>query len=66
MSAPFLDDRPALDPDPLRAAIRHAYRADETDCVRLLLEEAALPEDRSRRVQAKRCNHMTTRDRFTR
>jgi RHH-type transcriptional regulator, proline utilization regulon repressor / proline dehydrogenase / delta 1-pyrroline-5-carboxylate dehydrogenase len=52
MSA-FLDDRPALDPDPLRAAIRLAYRADESACVALLLEAAALPEDRRQRVQAR-------------
>jgi RHH-type transcriptional regulator, proline utilization regulon repressor / proline dehydrogenase / delta 1-pyrroline-5-carboxylate dehydrogenase len=50
--APMLDDRPALDPDPLRAAIRQAYRADEAACVALLLEEAALDDARRRRVQA--------------
>jgi RHH-type proline utilization regulon transcriptional repressor/proline dehydrogenase/delta 1-pyrroline-5-carboxylate dehydrogenase len=51
--AAILDDRPALDPDPQRAAIREAYRADEAACVALLLEEAALPEDRRERVQAR-------------
>jgi RHH-type transcriptional regulator, proline utilization regulon repressor / proline dehydrogenase / delta 1-pyrroline-5-carboxylate dehydrogenase len=53
MTAAILDDRPALDPDPLRAAIRHAYRADEAACVRLLLEEAALDDARRGSVQAR-------------
>ena len=52
MSVPILDDRPALDPDPLRAAIRQAYRADEAACAALLLEEAAFDDARRRRVQA--------------
>ena len=53
MSVPILDDRPALDPDPLRAAIRQAYRADEAACAALLLEEAAFDDARRRRVQAR-------------
>ncbi len=53
MAAPILDDRPALDPDPLRGAIRRAYRADEAACVELLLKEAALEGDQRMRVQAR-------------
>jgi RHH-type proline utilization regulon transcriptional repressor/proline dehydrogenase/delta 1-pyrroline-5-carboxylate dehydrogenase len=53
MRAPILDDRPSLDPDPLRAAIRQAYRADEAECVARLLEEAAVADDRRGRVQAR-------------
>jgi RHH-type transcriptional regulator, proline utilization regulon repressor / proline dehydrogenase / delta 1-pyrroline-5-carboxylate dehydrogenase len=53
MSAPILDDRPALDPDPLRGAIRQAYRADETECGARLIDEAALADDWRGRVQAR-------------
>jgi RHH-type transcriptional regulator, proline utilization regulon repressor / proline dehydrogenase / delta 1-pyrroline-5-carboxylate dehydrogenase len=53
MAAPILDDRPALDPDPLRDAIRRAYRADEAACVELLLGQAALEGDQRMRVQAR-------------
>src|SRR5918996_1205002 len=56
MSAPILDDRPALDPDPLRATIREAYRADEAECVARLLEAAALADDRRGRVQGRARN----------
>ena len=37
-------DRPPPEPDSLRAALRAAYRTDETDCVRRLLEIARLTE----------------------
>ncbi len=53
MTAPILDDRPARDPDPLRAAIRQAHRADEAACVELLLAQAALDDDHRDRVQAR-------------
>lgn len=53
MIAPILEDRPALDPDPLRASIRRAYRADERACVETLLREAALDGGQRSRVQAR-------------
>ncbi len=49
----ILEDRPRLDPDPLRAAIRQAYRADETACVALLLEQAAMDDGQRERVRAR-------------
>jgi RHH-type transcriptional regulator, proline utilization regulon repressor / proline dehydrogenase / delta 1-pyrroline-5-carboxylate dehydrogenase len=51
MAALILEDRPALDPDPLRGAIREAYCADETACVETLLRETVLDPDRRSRVQ---------------
>jgi len=38
------------EPDLLRRAIEGAYRADETACVEMLLDEAALPRDARARV----------------
>jgi RHH-type proline utilization regulon transcriptional repressor/proline dehydrogenase/delta 1-pyrroline-5-carboxylate dehydrogenase len=51
MAAPILDDRPALDPSPLRASIRRAYCADEAACVEALLGQVALDEPVKSRIQ---------------
>jgi RHH-type transcriptional regulator, proline utilization regulon repressor / proline dehydrogenase / delta 1-pyrroline-5-carboxylate dehydrogenase len=53
VAALILEDCPALDPDPLRAAIRRAYCADETACVEALLQDATLDADRRSRVQSR-------------
>ncbi len=39
-----------VQPDPLRARLRAAYRADETECVEALLKEAELPADALDRI----------------
>ena len=41
---------PPPPPDTLRAALREAYRADETELVRRLVDEAQLPHDRLDRI----------------
>jgi RHH-type proline utilization regulon transcriptional repressor/proline dehydrogenase/delta 1-pyrroline-5-carboxylate dehydrogenase len=53
MTAAMLEDRPELDPDPLREAVREAYRADETACVELLLAQAAMDDGQRERVRAR-------------
>jgi RHH-type proline utilization regulon transcriptional repressor/proline dehydrogenase/delta 1-pyrroline-5-carboxylate dehydrogenase len=53
MAAPILDDRPALDPSPLRAAIRRAYCADEAACVQALLGQISLEERAKSRIQGR-------------
>jgi RHH-type proline utilization regulon transcriptional repressor/proline dehydrogenase/delta 1-pyrroline-5-carboxylate dehydrogenase len=53
MATPILDDRPALDPSPLRAAIRRAYCADEAACVEALLGQISLEEPAKSRIQAR-------------
>ena len=53
MAALILEDRPTLDPDPLRATIRRAYCADETACVEGLLQDATLDPDQRSRVQGR-------------
>jgi RHH-type proline utilization regulon transcriptional repressor/proline dehydrogenase/delta 1-pyrroline-5-carboxylate dehydrogenase len=43
-------DTPPPDPPPLRAAMRAAYRMDETACVEARLSQAALPPDALARI----------------
>jgi RHH-type proline utilization regulon transcriptional repressor/proline dehydrogenase/delta 1-pyrroline-5-carboxylate dehydrogenase len=53
MAAPILEDRPALDPSPLRAAIRRAYCTDEAACVDALLGQVELDEPLKSRIQVR-------------
>ncbi len=39
------------EPDPLRAAVRAAYRQDETACVDVRLRQAALPDEVRQRIE---------------
>ncbi|MFQ5785136.1 MAG: bifunctional proline dehydrogenase/L-glutamate gamma-semialdehyde dehydrogenase PutA, partial [Alphaproteobacteria bacterium] len=52
-SGRFVFARPPAPPDTLRAAVRDAYRADETACVNALLREAELPADALGRIAAR-------------
>ncbi len=47
----IFDEAPS-DPTPLRAAIDAHYRADETDCVRALLDQLALDPEAQARIDA--------------
>ena len=51
--------------NPLRTAINDAYRVDETQCVKQLLQEAALPENTQREIH-RLAHHLVTTIRETR